>query len=163
MADVDQILDRENAEAWNHEMNGRMDLAIPLYQGLIEKRKRVYGENSLHVAKSCQELGEAYVDEGSFDEAEPVLQRALEIRAASATLPGDDEDDAAYDKRRDAAITRDTLGRVYEQRGDLESARAIRRAGLELGQIVCGYEWVTTRPQLRNLLAYICEVVRARC
>ncbi|KAI7787802.1 hypothetical protein LA080_014174 [Diaporthe eres] len=110
--------------AYELDRNEDTEGAITTYKEIIEMKTREYGEDSLQVAKTLQELGETYVEKGRLDEAQEVLQRVLGIRAASATLPGNDEDQAEYDKRRDAAITRDILGRVYEQRGDIETARA---------------------------------------
>lgn len=139
----------EYREILAHEKYGDIKLAIEVHKSAIERRTRVHGENSLKVARSFQDLGEMHFNqEGRLDEAEEALKRALQIRAALATLPRDDEDDSAHDVRRDAARSRDMLGRVYERRGDIEAARSVRRAGLELSQVICGNSRVTTRPQI---------------
>lgn len=128
----------------------RINLAITTYKNAIERRTRLHGENSSQVARSLLDLGELYLDERRLDEAEEVLKRALNIRAASAALPRDDENDAFRGARRDAAISRKMLGRVYELRGDIEAARSIRATGLEVGQVICDNESVRTTPKLAN-------------
>lgn len=142
---------------------GQTEKAVAYYKRTIERRTQDYGETSFEVGMALHDLGELYLDVGRLRKAEDVLWSALEIRAALATLPRDDEDDVAFEVRRRAAISRDVLGRVYERRGDIDGARRIRTAGLELGQASCGNCQVTTRPQLCNLRLHTHEVVRACC
>lgn len=167
MANADQIsgkplkkgekkkLNPETKMASSFGVAERIKLAIKTYKDAVERRTRLHGENSSQVARSLRDLGELYLDERRLDEAEEVVKRALEIRAASATLPKDDDDDAARGVRRDAAMSRKVLGRIYEQRGDIEAARSIRATGLELGQVICGHESVRVTSQLANQY-YLC-------
>lgn len=154
--------DTENTLPINLQMTGRIEEAIATYKRAIKRRTRDHGKTSLEVARSLSDLGELYLDEGRFGEAEEELWNALMIRAAHVTLPEDDEDDEAFKVRRDASISHDLLGRLYEKRGDIATARRIRTTGLEeLGQAICGNPLVTTSPQLRNLRLHTHEVARA--
>lgn len=153
--------DTETTVPINLQLTGRIEEAIATYKRAIERRTRDHGKTSSEVARSRSDLGELYLDEGRFGEAEEELWNALEIRVAQAILTGDDEDDAAFQVRRDAAISHDLLGRLFEKRSDIAAARRIRTSGLELGQAICGNPLVTTSPQLRNLRLHTHEVVRA--
>lgn len=145
----------------NGQVTGRIEHGIAVYKQLLESKTREYGEDSLQVARTLHDLGEILLGENRLAEAEHYLLRALRNRAAAATLPGDedDEDDAAFKVRRDAAVTRDTLGRVYEQRNDFEAARGIRSQGLDKRQLMCGNQ-VKPRPQLCCVQLHMYEMIR---
>lgn len=151
---MDSVLARVAAKVAKAKVDRAMNAAITVFRNAVDWKTREYGENSLQVAESLHDLGELLLEEERPDEAVEPLQRALNIRAASAALPDDDENEAGQAVRSDTAITRFLIGRLYEQRGDYKAAREIRRAGRDLGQVVCDYKEVTARPQLccRQLL-----------
>lgn len=138
MANCD--LEPADEYAFRLEQAGRHERALAVYNAAVKRKTRERGEDSLQVAMTLQELGYLYLDLDRLAEAEDCLLRALKSRAGAATVPGDGdkEDTAEFYVRKDAAITRETLGRVYERRGDFEAARGIRRAGLGLDQSICG-------------------------
>lgn len=143
MAVID--LESDDERAIELERDGHHERALNAYNAAVERKTRDYGGDSLQLAMTLQELGPLYLKLGRLAEAEDCLLRALSTWAGAATVPGDNdnEDTADFYPRKDAAVTRAALGRVYEHRGDFEAARGIRLQGLDLGQFICGYEFVS--------------------
>jgi eukaryotic-like serine/threonine-protein kinase len=105
-------------------------------------------------AQLLMTLGQSYANLGLFDEAEPLLTRALDIHAQEF---GNDHSETA------ASMTR--LGRLIYRRGDFEAARSLYETALEIQERTLGpehLEIVATTSVLGNLYKRIGELSVSR-
>ena len=94
-------------------LQGRIEEAIEQHRRVLEIRKRVLGPHHPTFGTSLAALGTTLVHAKVYDEAEPVLQRALAVFSASVG------EDHIY-----AHKTRLVLAAVLHLRGSLDAARA---------------------------------------
>ncbi|KAJ0118383.1 hypothetical protein J7T55_009166 [Diaporthe amygdali] len=177
MADPEETSDKPSREAlekkyqaednvgYNLERYGQFTLAIISYKRTLEGKTRDYGEDSTQVALTAHNLGETYLKAKRLDEAKECLEKALRIRSAHHLSQNSSQgtEDAIQSARKDAALSRDTLGRLYEECGDFEAAKDIRRAGLDAGQILCGSERVMAGPQFHYLGLHLLISLSQQC
>ncbi len=71
---------------------GLYDQAVPLLQTALEKRKALYGEEHLDVARSLDRLGEVLKLQAEYGRALPMYKQALALRRK---LLGDEHVDTA--------------------------------------------------------------------
>lgn len=113
---------------------GDFSRAEKLHREALVLKIRGFGEESIQAAISFNTLGETYLKMGpsKLDDAEKNLKKALRVR-----------DDKAFGglemgPRGDAAVSRDNMGRLFEARGKMDEARAMRLRGAPKGEIMCG-------------------------
>lgn len=95
---------------------GRFAEALDCCLRIVAHKEQVYGSESLRTADSYCEIGILCTQLGRLDGAEAFLNKALSVRIWQGP-------------ELDAAITREHLAQVYEMRGKLREARAIRLVG----------------------------------
>jgi hypothetical protein len=67
-----------NNLAWLLEVQGKLAEAETLYRDVLDKRRRILGEEHTRTIASMDILGALLTDEGKFAEAEPLLEAAAE-------------------------------------------------------------------------------------
>lgn len=100
-------------------------MAEPRQKEIVELDEKIYGPNASSTGLSWNKLGEIQFEMNKFAEAEPSLERAVEIREALS-------------ENFDTSVSRDNLARVYEALGRLEEAKAVRMKGRSAQNISCG-------------------------
>nr|VWO98909.1 MFS domain-containing protein [Ganoderma boninense] len=111
-------------EAKDLENQGRLAAAEHKYLEAIRARESGLGPDHYTTATSYDSLGELYFKMEQLDKAEEYLNKALHARKDSGF-------------NADLAMTRDSLGRLFEMKGDLKAAQEIRLKGLH-DNIACG-------------------------
>lgn len=101
-------------------------------------RTRLFGENSLPVASSTAGLGYALLKLGRFDDAEPLLERAV---AMHRELGADSDEIVPFDQ----------LASLYVDRGRFEEAEALYRQALERTRRIHGANHPDTATRENNL------------
>ncbi|EMD42103.1 hypothetical protein CERSUDRAFT_79710 [Gelatoporia subvermispora B] len=113
-----------NSQAFKFREEGNYPEAERHQLLAVQLCERAIGPNSTTTATSWNNLGEVYILMDRLDDAEKYLRKALKVREASNEV-------------FDASVSRENLARVYECRGDLQEARAIRWLGAP-DKIACG-------------------------
>lgn len=113
-----------NSQAFKFREEGNYPEAERRQLLAVQLCERAIGPNSTTTATSWNNLGEVYILMDRLDDAEKYLRKALKVREASNEV-------------FDASVSRENLARVYECRGDLQEARAIRWLGAP-DKIACG-------------------------
>ncbi|KAM5538095.1 hypothetical protein V8D89_008292 [Ganoderma adspersum] len=113
-------------EAKNLENQEDLAAAEHKYLEAIQAQEAGFGPDHHTTAASYDALGELYLNTERIDKAEEYLNKALHSR---------EHDESNFPS--DLAMTRDTLGRLYEMKGDLKAAEEIRLKGLP-DNIACG-------------------------
>ena len=108
------------------ENQGDLAAAEHKYLEAIQAQEAGFGPDHHTTAASYDALGELYLNTERIDKAEEYLNKALHSR---------EHDESNFPS--DLAMTRDTLGRLYEMKGDLKAAEEIRLKGLP-DNIACG-------------------------
>ncbi|KAI0363911.1 hypothetical protein BV20DRAFT_1039681 [Pilatotrama ljubarskyi] len=104
----------------------------------IRVKEAGLGTDHFTTAVSYNGLGELYLTMGRLGQAQEYLNKALRVRSQSGP-------------KSDLAVTRDNLGRLYEMKGDLKAAQAIRLQGSP-DNIACGnYNCAKLSNSLRSL------------
>jgi len=101
-----------------------------LHLRALDLKLRAVGENNSITAITLNALGELYLKMGRISDAEEQLKKAVSVRMKSGT---------AFD----AAVSVENLGRVHEEKGDLEEARRVRLSNPD-HVMVCGNSDVGT-------------------
>ena len=95
---------------------GHLVEALSTYLQLIAHEEEAYGPRSLRTAASYCQAGILYARMDKLDRAEVYFSKALAVQ----TWQGPE---------LDASVTREHLAQVYESRGKLREARALRLVG----------------------------------
>ena len=106
---------------------GLYDQAVPLLKTSLEKRRAMYGEQHLEVARSLDRLGEVLKLRAEYAEALPMYRQALELRRK---MLGDEHVDTA----RSVYELADLLSRM----GDFPAAEPLFRESLKLRRKLTG-------------------------
>lgn len=116
------------------ERNGDLATAEPLLLEAMTINEATHGIDHSTTALAYNALGELYVKMVRLDEAEPYLNKAIEIRNAKGLL-------------FDAAVSRENLAQLYEARGNFVKAKGIRLLGAP-DKLACGHYkvWQQIRP-----------------
>lgn len=104
-------------EARDLENQGDFAATESKYLEAIRSKEAGFGPDHYTTGSSYDSLGELYLKMGRVDKAEEYLNKALRARENSGFSS-------------DLAMTRDSLGKVYEMKGDLKAAQEIRLKGL---------------------------------
>ncbi len=131
-------------EAADLESQGHVAAAEHKYLEAIRAKEAGFGPDHYTTATSYDSLGELYLKTGQVDKAEEYLNKALRAREDS-------------DFSSDLAMTRDSLGKLFEMKGDLQAARDIRLKGLP-DNIACGNSNVSSRVSFTFPPAYMCNL-----
>lgn len=115
---------KNNNEGLALKESGRYEAAEKKYLKALDLKLKHIGETAITTALSHNALGELYIAMNRPDEAEKHLQSAIKIRDAGGPT-------------FDAAVSRENLAIVYEMRGDLVTAKQIRKS---TGKYACGNE-----------------------
>ena len=113
-----------NNEALRLESQGDLAGAERKHLEAIWVKEAGLGTDDSTTAVSYNGLGELYLSMERLDKAEEYLTKALRVRERSGPAS-------------DLAVTRDNLGKLFEMKGDLQSAEDIRLKGAP-DNIACG-------------------------
>ncbi|TEY84225.1 hypothetical protein BOTCAL_0018g00020 [Botryotinia calthae] len=115
------------AAEWNNQANqleARGDFvgAEGLFLRSLARKIEITGENSIQTALARNALGELYLKmEGKLDDAQKLLEDVDRVRSGINNF--------------DTACTRDSLGQLWEMKGDVVKAREVRERDPE--NMVC--------------------------
>lgn len=104
-------------QAVQASQSGDLVTAERLHRQALELKLRTCGPEGARSATSMNGLGEALLHQGKIDEAEKVLREAVRIRSSKTP------------QSFDTAVSRENMAQVYEAKGDLQAAKAIRLEG----------------------------------
>lgn len=113
-----------NNEAYALSQSGDHAGALRVYKQALQIKVDSFGEDSIQAALTRNAIGEECVRLGDLDRAETEFKHALRVREANK---------AGFD----TAVTRENLAQVYEAKGDLKAAKALRIT--DMNEIACGY------------------------
>mmetsp|Transcript_2234 Transcript_2234/g.4402 ORF Transcript_2234/g.4402 Transcript_2234/m.4402 type:complete len:155 (-) Transcript_2234:160-624(-) len=108
-----------NNQAQSLMNQGAPEKALPFFIKALELKIKATGQISRQSAVSYNALGECYLKLGEYEKAKKNLDFALEHRKTEG-------------ENIDTRVTRDNLGHVCEETGDLEGARRERKHGKNL-------------------------------
>ena len=106
---------------------GLYDQAVSLLESALEKRKSIFGDEHLEVARSLDRLGEVLKLKAEYDRALPMYRQALELRR---DMLGDEHPDTA----RSVYELADLLGRM----GEFAEAEPLFREALAVRRKLAG-------------------------
>ncbi|HET7469474.1 MAG TPA: serine/threonine-protein kinase [Gemmatimonadales bacterium] len=124
---------------------GRAYISLGLYgqatrllrQSLAQHRS-LYGDEDPSVVEDMARLGDAYLQQDRFDEAEPLLRGALDRRRAAGAGAA-------------AAETMDRLATLYQRRDDYEASEPLFREALAVRRRLFGDTAIVVAQSLNNL------------
>jgi tetratricopeptide (TPR) repeat protein len=106
---------------------GLYDVAIPLVAKSAERRRAIFGDEHLDVARSLDHLGEVQALKADYNEAEKNLREALAVRR-----------DLLGSNAPDVADTLTQLAYVLTEKGDYKGAEPLIRESLDIRRAVFG-------------------------
>jgi CHAT domain-containing protein len=119
---------------------GRYDEALPLFERVIETRKRILGPDSPDLAAAIHDLAVFYYYKGDYPKVEPLSNRALAI-----------QEKALGRNHPQVATTLNLLTVLYFNKGDYEQAEPLAIRALAIKEKALGPEHSTLPYYLRNL------------
>jgi serine/threonine-protein kinase len=117
---------------------GLYDQATRLLRQSLAQHRSLYGDDDPAVAEDMARLGDAYLQQDRFDEAEPLLRGALERRRLGGS-------------RAAAAETMDRLATLYQRRNDYAAAEPLFREALAVRRGLFGDTAVLVAQSLNDL------------
>ncbi len=118
----------------------RSRVLIPLQEQVVALAEQAFGPRSEEVARALDELGEQYVDEARYADAEPVYRHALGVRER---LPGD--------HAADLASSLSNLGTLYRKLGRFDEAEPLCRRAVELVELKLAVDHPYVAGAIRSL------------
>lgn len=100
---------------------GKYDEAEPLYQEVIRERSKLFGEDSLEVADTYNDLGFHYKEQKNFAEAEKYFKKCIENRKKQ-----NGADDPLV------ASSHEDLSWMYREKGDFKNAKQQLEIALDI-------------------------------
>jgi CHAT domain-containing protein len=119
---------------------GRYDEALPLFERVIETRKRILGPDAPDLAVAIHDLAVFYYYKGDYPMVEPLSNRALAI-----------QEKALGRNHPQVATTLNLLTVLYSNKGDYEKAEPLSNRALAIKEKALGPEHSTLAYYLRNL------------
>ncbi len=119
---------------------GKYDEALPLFERVIETRKRILGPDAPDLAAAIHDLAVLYLYEGDYPRVEPLSNSALAI-----------QEKALGRNHPQVATTLNLLTVLYFNKGDYEKAEPLANRALAIKEKALGPEHSTLAYYLRNL------------
>jgi len=119
---------------------GKYDEAIPLFERVIETRKRILGPDAPDLAAALHDLAVLYLYKGDYPRVEPLSNRALAI-----------QEKALGRNHPQVATTLNLLTVLYFNNGDYEKAEPLASRALTIKEKALGPEHSTLAYYFRNL------------
>src|SRR5262245_11655137 len=119
---------------------GRYDEALPLFERVIETRKRILGPDAPELAAVLHDLAVFYYYKGDYLKVEPLSNRSLAI-LEKALGPNDPQ----------VAVSLNMLTVLYSYRGDYAKAEPLAIRALDIKEKSLGQEHSNLAFYLRNL------------
>ena len=129
-----------NTLALGHLHSGRMDLAGPLLQQLLEKKKKTLGPDHPETLQATNNLAGAYFDAGRLDLALPLFQEVLEKMRAKA---GSDDNGTLF--------SMSNLARAYAAAKKINLALPLYQEALQRRKAKFGPDHLDTLSSLNSL------------
>jgi len=133
-----------NNTAQSLSQSGRHQDALKLFQEALRLKIKACGTHSKQAALSYNALGECYMELHQYDLARTNLEAALAFRQTEG-------------ETLDTRVTRENLGRVCEEMGDLHGAREHRNNGTNL----CANNTCMDEPPENGLRLFSCSRCKA--
>ena len=122
---------------------GKHDQALPYFLLALELAEQEFGPRSPETVSLLDALAEIYTDRGDYGDAEPLLNRSLEIQERSVTR-----------YQRGVARTLNGLAGIYEATGRLDAAVAAYQRVIKIGRAALEGD----DPNVRNAQARLAEL-----
>ena len=119
---------------------GKYDEALPLFERVIETRKRILGPDAPDLAVAIHDLAVLYLYKGDYPRVEPLSNRALAI-----------QEKALGRNHPQVATTLNLLTVLYFNKGDYEKAEPLANRALAIKEKALGPEHSTLAYYFRNL------------
>ena len=119
---------------------GKYDEALPLFERVIETRKRMLGPDDPDLAAAIHDLAVTYYYKGDYPKVEPLSNRALAI-----------QEKALGRNHPQVAASLNLLTVLYLNKGDYEKAELLAKRALAIKEKTLGPEHSSLAYYLRNL------------
>jgi CHAT domain-containing protein len=127
-------------EAMKLRDEGNYDEALPLFERVIETRKRILGPDAPDLAAAIHDLAVFYYYKGDYPRVEPLSNRALAI-----------QEKALGRNHPNVATTLNLLTILYSNKGDYEKAEQLAKRALAIKEKALG-------PEHSTLAFYLCNL-----
>jgi CHAT domain-containing protein/Tfp pilus assembly protein PilF len=119
---------------------GKYDEALPLFERVIDTRKRILGPDDPDLAAAIHDLAVTYYYKGDYPKVEPLSKRALAI-----------QEKALGRNHPQVAASLNLLTVLYLNKGDYEKAELLSKRALAIKEKSLGPEHSSLAYYLRNL------------
>ena len=132
-----------------HYRSARYAMAEPLYEQVLDIRRRVLGDDHPDTAVILNNLALLYRDQGHFAQAEPLLEQALDIRRR---VLGNDHVSTAG--------SLNNLAEFYKAQGHFATAEPLYIEAVEIAERVWGGEHPNTKIMRENYEDLLAQMKR---